>query len=91
MSKSKPVEMRKPEKKTVVAVESTRFSTQKFIKAIARWVGNHVMPLVGLVLLAGLAVRGLAEYLPMLGENARLTACIVAVAFLLVAVFGKDE
>lgn len=60
------------------------------IKTIIRWVDNNVLPIVSLVALAGLAVKGLSVYLPMLSDKAQLVASIAVVSYLVVKTKSQD-
>jgi hypothetical protein len=60
------------------------------IMTATRWVDNNVLPIVSLVALAGLAVKGLAIYLPMLSDRAQTVASIAVVAYLVVKTKSQD-
>jgi len=81
MSKSKAS---KKEMKEMFAVDKPKKTVKSVINSFVTWVDRNVLPPVAIVALAGLAVKGLAVYLPMLSDTASLTASIAVVAFLLV-------
>lgn len=77
----KPV--RKTAKKATIPVGS-------WIKALCSWVDVNVLPIVALIVVSGLAVRGLQVYLPAMSENAQLALSIGAVAFLVAKLKSQE-
>ena len=54
------------------------------IKNLVKLLDRHVLPIIALVVLSALAIKGLSVYLPMMSENARTIASVLAVAILVV-------
>lgn len=74
----------KKQSKVEITEPKVKKSASERIKSVTRWLDRHVLPFVSLIVLSALAVKGLSVYLPMLTENARLVASIMAVAILVV-------
>jgi len=60
------------------------------IKTLLQWIDNNVLPIVSLIALAGLAVKGLSVYLPMLSDKAQTVASIAVVGYLVVKTKSQD-
>lgn len=71
-------------KKTTKEETTTKQATKLTIKTIVKLLDRHVLPIIALVVLSALAVKGLSVYLPMMSDNARTIASILAVAVLVV-------
>ncbi len=48
------------------------------------WLDHNVLPMIALVVISGLAVKGLALFLPEMSDTTRTVASIIAVAVLVV-------
>jgi hypothetical protein len=71
-------------KKTTKEETTTKQAPKLTIKTIVKLLDRHVLPIIALVVLSALAVKGLSVYLPMMSDNARTIASILAVAVLVV-------
>lgn len=70
-----------------IKVETTKRekpNLKRDIQRLVNWLDNNVLPIVALVVIAGLAVKGLSIYLPEMNETTRTVASILAVALLVV-------
>lgn len=54
------------------------------VQRLINWVDHNVLPLVALVAIAGLAVKGLQVFLPEMNEKTQLVCSIFAVSVLVV-------
>ena len=74
-------------KKENTKVETTKRekpNLKRDVQRLVNWLDNNVLPIVALVVIAGLAVKGLSIYLPEMNETTRTVASILAVAILVV-------
>jgi hypothetical protein len=70
-----------------IKVETTKRekpNLKRDVQRLVNWLDNNVLPIVALVVIAGLAVKGLSIYLPEMNETTRTVASILAVALLVV-------
>lgn len=54
------------------------------VQRLINWIDGNVLPLVALIVIAGLAVKGLQVFLPEMNEKTQLVASILAVSVLVV-------
>jgi hypothetical protein len=76
--------------KTPKKQEISESRVKKAIHSTIQWVDNNVLPIVSLIALAGLAVKGLSVYLPMLSDKAQTVASIAVVGYLVVKTKSQD-
>lgn len=69
-----------PTKEVVSRKPHLKRDTQRLIN----WMDGNVLPLIALVLLSGLAVKGLQVFLPEMNETTQTVASILAVTVLVV-------
>lgn len=67
-----------------VEVKSRKPHLKRDVQRLINWMDGNVLPLISLVLLSGLATRGLQTFIPEMNETTRLVASILAVAVLVV-------
>lgn len=65
-------------------------SALEVMVVIMQWVRRFILPYFAVIALAGLAIKGGMVYLSAIDERASLIASLMAVAFLLVATFGRE-
>lgn len=61
-----------------------RPNLKRDVQRMIDWMDGNVLPLIALVIISGLAVKGLALFLPEMNETTRTVASIIAVAVLVV-------
>lgn len=64
--------------------QSKKPNLKRDVQRLINWMDGNVLPLIALVLLSGLATRGLQTFIPEMNETTRLVASILAVAVLVV-------
>jgi predicted negative regulator of RcsB-dependent stress response len=69
-------------KRTIKSVEKPHMKND--VNRLVLWLDRNVLPLIALVVISGLAVVGLREYLPEMNETTQLVASILAVSVLVV-------
>lgn len=67
-----------------VEVKSRKPHLKRDVQKLINWMDGNVLPLIALVLLSGLAVKGLQVFLPEMNETTQTVASILAVAILVV-------
>ena len=74
-------------KKENTKVETTKREKpdlKRDVQRLINWLDNNVLPIVALIVISGLAVKGLSIFLPEMNETTRMVASILAVAILVV-------
>ena len=74
-------------KKENAKVETTKRekpNLKRDVQRLVNWLDNNVLPIVALVVIAGLAVKGLSIYLSEMNETTRTVASILTIAILVV-------
>lgn len=74
----------KKENTKVEKVTREKPNLKRDIGRFVDWLDKNVLPLIALVVIAGLAVKGLSIFLPEMNETTRTVASILAVAVLVV-------
>lgn len=67
-----------------VEVKHERPNLKRDTNKLINWLDKNVLPMVALVVISGLAVKGLALYLPEMSDTTRTVASVLAVAILVV-------
>lgn len=78
-------------KRAMKSAPKEKPNLKRDIQRAINWVDGNVLPLIALVILSGLAVRGLQVFLPEMNETTQTVAAIVAVSVLVVKLKSSDK
>ncbi len=66
------------------SAKSRKPHLKRDVQRVINWMDGNVLPLIALVLLSGLAVQGLKDFIPEMNETTQTVASILAVTVLVV-------
>ena len=71
-------------KREISSIKKVKPSLTRDVQRLVNWLDKHVLPMVALILIAGLAVKGLQVFLPEMSQTTQLVVSILGVSVLVV-------
>lgn len=76
-------------KRTVKSVPKQKPDLRQDFQRLVNWIDNNILPVVFLVILAGLAVKGAQQFIPEMNQNTQLVVSILVVSVLVVKIKAR--
>ncbi len=83
-SLNRPGVARHKEEITVDKITSKKPDFNRDFQSVINWLDRNVLPYISLVLLSGLAYKGLSDFLPVMNQQATAVVAVLGVSFLVV-------